>query len=80
MKEVGKPVRDVVWKNWPIFRRHTTHPAAVVEQNEFTVGETVSPLAFAFGVLTGDGWSPSKELLERRPRIDINDLPYYSQP
>lgn len=80
VKEVGKPVRDVVWKNWPIFRRHTTHPAAVVEQNEFTVGETVSPLAFAFGVLTGDGWSPSKELLERRPRLDIKELPYYPQP
>ena len=79
-REVGKPVRDVIWKNWPIFRRHTTHPAAVVEQNEFTVGETISPLAFAFSLLIGEGWTPSRELLERRPKTNVSDLPYYPQP
>jgi hypothetical protein len=80
VREAGKPVRDVVWKNWPVFRRHTTHPAAVVEQNEFTVGETISPLAFCFAVLTGEGWTPSRELLRRTPRKHVSELPYYSQP
>ena len=79
-REIGKPVRDVVWKNWPVFRRHTTHPGAVVEQNEFTVGETISPLAFAFSLLMGEGWTPSRERLERRPRTEVGDLPYYPQP
>lgn len=79
-REAGKPVRDVVWKNWPVFRRHTAHPGAVVEQNEFTVGETISPLAFAFGLLTGEGWAPSRGLLARRPRSRLEELPYYPQP
>lgn len=80
VKETGKPVRDAVWKNWPVFRRHTTHPGSVVEQNEFTVGETISPLAFAFAILTGEGWTPARELRERRPRTDLRNLPYYGQP
>ncbi len=79
-REAGKPVRDVIWKNWPVFRRHTTHPGAVVEQNEFTVGETMSPLAFAFGLLMGQGWTPTRELLERRPRTSVGEVPYYGQP
>jgi hypothetical protein len=80
VRDAGKPVRDVVWKNWPVFRRHTTHPAAVVEQNEFTVGETISPLAFCFAVLTGGGWNPPKNLLDREPRRNLSELPFYSQP
>ncbi len=80
VREAGKPVRDVIWKNWPVFRRHTTHPAAVVEQNEFTVGETISPLAFCFAVLTGEGWKATQDLLNRTPRKSLSELPYYSQP
>jgi hypothetical protein len=76
----GKPTRDIVWKNMPIFRRKVTHPTAVVPKNEFTVNETMSPLAMLFAALTGENYMPSEELKNREPKKTIEDLPVYSQP
>ena len=78
--EAGKPVKEVVWKNVPVFRRKVTHPMAVVHQNEFTVNETITPLALLFGALTGEGYMPSEELKNRVPRKTIDEVPFYDMP
>jgi len=72
--------RSVIWKNFPVLRRKVTHPGAAVDQNEFTVNETISPLALLFGALTAENWMPSEELKTRQPRRSIDDLPFYSMP
>jgi len=80
IRPTGKECRDIVWKNWPIFRRKVTHPGSVVDQNEFTVNETITPLALLFGALTADNYMPSEELKNRQPKTSIGDLPAYSMP
>ena len=72
--------RKVIWSNLPILRRKVIHPGAVVDQNEFTVNETISPLAMLFGALTDENWMPSEELKNREPRRKIEELPFYSMP
>ena len=72
--------RTVIWKNLPVLRRKVIHPGSAVDQNEFTVNETISPLAILFGALTAEGWMPSEELRNRQPRRSIDDLPIYSMP
>jgi endoglucanase len=72
--------RDILWRNFPVFRRKVTHPGAAVDQNEFTVGETISPLALLFGALTPAEWSVSEGIRNRQPRRTIDQLPYYSMP
>ncbi len=79
-RAAGEPGRKVVWKSFPVLRRKVIHPSAAVDQNEFTVNETISPLALLFGALTADAWMPSEALKNRRPRRSIDDLPYYSMP
>lgn len=75
-----KTGKAAVWKNMPVFRRKVTHPNAVVHQNEFTVNETMSPLALLFGALTGEGYMPSDELKNREPVCSIDETPYYGMP
>jgi hypothetical protein len=72
--------KTAVWNNFPILRRKVTHPGAAVDQNEFTINETISPLALLFGALTADGWAPADELKDRQPRRRIEELPFYSMP
>lgn len=79
-QEATKSVKETVWKNIPVFRRHATHPSAVVHKNEFTINETIGPLALLFGALTGEGYMPSEQLKNREPRKQIDELPYYSMP
>ncbi len=76
----SKPTKDVTWKNFPVFRRKVTHPTSVVDQNEFTINETISPLALLFASLTADQYQPSPELKNRQPRRSIEELPFYSMP
>lgn len=78
--EASKAGRDVIWKNFPVFRRKVTHPGAVVDQNEFTVNETISPLALLFGALTEDAWTVSGDIRNRQPRRSMDELPYYYMP
>ena len=76
----GQNTRSVVWANLPVLRRKTTHPSWVVSQNEFTVGETISPLALLFGALTGENWMPPDELKNRQPKMSVDEIPLYSMP
>jgi len=79
-RTAAKPARDVIWANFPIFRRKVIHPMAVVDQNEFTVNETISPLALLFGSLTAEGYMPTETLKTREPRNNPADVPFYSMP
>ena len=79
-REAMKPARTAIWNNFPIFRRKTTHPMSVVDQNEFTVNETVTPLALLFGALTAEGYTPSGALTRREPRNTPAEVPFYSMP
>jgi len=79
-REAMKPARTVIWKNLPVFRRKSTHPNAVVDQNEFTVAETITPLALLFGALTSEGYSPAENLKYRQPRNKPEDVPFYNMP
>ena len=72
--------RDIVWNNFPVFRRKMTHPIAASDQNEFTVDETISPLALLFGALTAENYMPSEEMKNREPKKSIDELPVYSMP
>ena len=72
--------KTAVWDHFPVLRRKVTHPAAAVDQNEFTVNETISPLALLFGALTAEKWAPPEELKNRQPRRSVEELPFYSMP
>ena len=37
--------------------------------NEFTVHETMAPVAFLFATFLSPGWMPDPELLNRQPRL-----------
>jgi hypothetical protein len=74
------PGKKAIWSNFPVFRRKVTHPGAAVDQNEFTVNETISPLALLFGTLTSENYMPSEELKNRQPKKSIAELPFYYQP
>jgi hypothetical protein len=80
VRENSAAIREAVWKNYPVLRRRAIHPTHVVDQNEFTVNETISPLALMFGALTADGWMPSQEQLKREPIRSMDQLPYYPMP
>jgi hypothetical protein len=80
MRSATEKCRDVVWKNFPVFRRKMTHPIAASDQNEFTVDETISPLALLFGALTAENYMPSEELKNRQPKKSVDELPVYSMP
>lgn len=80
VQDALKAAKPEVWKNLPIFRRKVTHPISVVHQNEFTVYETIGPLALLFGSLTGEGYMPSDELKNKEPRKTGDEVPFYNMP
>lgn len=61
-------------ENWnlPLWRRWTPHPYYNVPQNEFTIHETMASGIFCYAMLLPDGWMPSDQLKNRKPRQ--NDL------
>lgn len=54
----------------PELRRYMTHPHFLVDQNEFTIHETMASGLFSFGYLMNDDWMPSEALKNRVPRSD----------
>lgn len=54
----------------PPLRRYATHPGFLVDQNEFTVVETMAGALFTYGMLMNDDWMPSEALKNRKPRAD----------
>ena len=73
-------MRPALGPAYPLMRRLYTHPTLVPGQNEFTVSETISPLAAACGAMLSDGWKPDEPTKSRKPINDPRDLPIYLQP
>jgi endoglucanase len=73
-------LRPAVEPRFPLMRRIYTHPTLAPPQNEFTVNETISPLAVACGAMLSEGWSPPPELKQRKPINKPDALPIYLQP
>lgn len=79
--EIGKNlISERLDKVFPIFRRTYSHPFVCPAQNEFTVSESISPLAAAAGALLTEEWQPDARLLQRRPCNTAADTPLYYQP
>lgn len=58
--------------NWnpPLWRSWFAHPYLNVQQNEFTIHETMSGGILTYALLMSEGWMPSEELKNRKPRKD----------
>ncbi len=61
----------------PIYRRHTTIEHLIVDQNEFTVWETIAPAASFTACLIPEGWMPAESWKDRLPIESLQDLPGY---
>lgn len=61
----------------PVWRRYACLEGWAVEQNEFTVWETIAPAAAAYGALLSPGWKPAPEWKDLKPVPRREDLPGY---
>ncbi|MBF0407249.1 MAG: glycoside hydrolase family 9 protein [Candidatus Riflebacteria bacterium] len=73
-------IKERIEPVFPIMRRVYVHPYIVPQQNEFTVFETMVPMAAVAAILTPDNYRPPKELTDRLPRNTPDSLPIYFQP
>jgi endoglucanase len=72
-----KNIRGLIDKMYPLWRRFCNIEGLNVPQNEFTVWETISPNAACVGCLLPDNWMPGKNLLNRKPVENKNEMEGY---
>lgn len=73
-----KKLRYAVDQNLPVYRRFANIESFAVDQNEFTVWETLSPAAALFGTfLPSRAFVPQKKWLEQKPVQHLNALEGY---
>lgn len=61
--------------NLPVWRRHANLEDYAVDENEFTVWETMAPAAAAYGALLKPGWKPPPDWKDLQPVRDPAQLP-----
>ena len=61
----------------PLWRRFASLEGLAVDQNEYTVWETIAPAAAACAALLPPGWKPPEDWHEKQPEPDIEKLPGY---
>jgi len=66
---------DIIEKRIPLWRRFVNMESRAVDQNEFTVWETIAPAAAAYGMLLKPGWKPPPEWKRRQPKKTLAELP-----
>jgi len=66
---------DIIQKRMPIWRRFVNMESRAVDQNQFTVWETIAPAAAAYGMLLKPGWKPPPEWKRRQPKKTLAELP-----
>lgn len=72
-----KKMRDALYPFVPVWRRFANLESEAVDQNEFTVWETMGPVAAAYAALLPSGWKPPENWHKQKPAADINSLPGY---
>lgn len=74
-EKVDRPkCQAILLRNLPVWRRFANLEGSAVEQNEFTVWETIAPAAAAYGMLLPKGWKPPAHWKEWKPARDIREL------
>ncbi len=68
---------QIVQQAIPVWRRFASLEGEAVNQNEFTVAETMAPAAAAYGALLQPGWRPPPEWKNLKPQSDIRKLNGY---
>ena len=61
----------------PLWRSFANLEGYAVNQNEFTVWETMAPAAAGYGALLQPGWTPPKDWKTRKPADRVEDLSGY---
>lgn len=61
----------------PVWRRFANLEGHAVNQNEYTVWETMAPAAAAYGALLKPGWKPPPEWKKIGPQNDLRQLKGY---
>lgn len=76
------PVKFMAEANWnvPLLRRWSCHPTLNTSQCEFTVYETMSSTIFTTAMLLPDGWLPSEDLKQKKPRKPESLFGYWYLP
>ncbi len=69
--------QSILYKTLPVWRRFANLEGNAVEQNEFTVWETIAPAAAAYGMLLPPGWKPPADWKKWEPAHDIKELEGY---
>lgn len=67
----------ILQRTIPVWRRFANLEGYAVNQNEFSVWETMAPAAAAYGALLRPGWMPPKDWRAQKPEPDVNRLPGY---
>lgn len=70
-------IGDAMDKFYPVWRRFANIEEYAVDQNEFTVWETISPCAAGIGCLLPDNWLPPPEWKNRKPAEKLDDMEGY---
>lgn len=73
-------IQEAVADQIPIMRRIYSHPFSTPPLNEFTVYESIGPVAAAYAAFLPDHWQPNEALKTRHPITDPKQLPLYPQP
>jgi len=61
----------------PVWRRYANLENEAVDQDEFTVWETMGPVAAACAALLPEGWRPPPEWKHQKPHERLEDIPGY---
>ncbi len=67
----------IVQRTIPVWRRFANVEGSAVNQNEFTVWETMAPAAAAYGALLSPGWMPPPDWKKQQPEPNIRKIPGY---
>ncbi|MDD5728864.1 MAG: glycoside hydrolase family 9 protein [Victivallales bacterium] len=62
---------------YPVWRRFANIERYSVEQNEFTVWETIGPCAACIGCLLPDNWKPPEEWKNEQPAKSLDEMEGY---